>query len=88
MKKNITTAESKTDYRRLSGMKDSEINYSDIPELDEAFFKNAKIVLPEPKEAVSIRLDKDVLKWFKSQGGGYQTKINAVLKTYVKAHVQ
>jgi uncharacterized protein (DUF4415 family) len=69
-------------------MKDSEINYSEIPELDEAFFKNAKVVLPEPKAAVSIRLDKDVLNWFKNQGGGYQTKINAVLKTYVKAHAQ
>lgn len=68
-------------------MKDSEIDYSDIPELDEEFFKNAKVVLPEPKTAVSIRLDKDVLAWFKKQGGGYQTKINAVLKTYVKAHV-
>lgn len=68
-------------------MKDSEIDYSDIPELDEVFFKNAKLVLPEPKTAVSIRLDKDVLAWFKKQGGGYQTKINAVLKTYVKAHV-
>lgn len=68
-------------------MKDSEIDYSDIPELDEEFFKNAKVVLPEPKTAVSIRLDKDVIAWFKKQGGGYQTKINAVLKTYVKAHV-
>ena len=68
-------------------MKDSEISYSDIPELDEAFFKNAKIVLPESKAAVSIHLETDVLNWFKSQGGGYQTKINAVLKTYVKAHV-
>ena len=47
MKKNITKAGSKTDYKRLSGMKDSEINYSDIPELDEAFFRNAKIVLPD-----------------------------------------
>jgi uncharacterized protein (DUF4415 family) len=87
MKKNITKAESKTDYKRLLEMKDSEINYSDISELDEAFFKNAKIVLPEPKTAVSIRLDREVLNWFKNQGGGYQTKINAVLKTYVKAHV-
>jgi uncharacterized protein (DUF4415 family) len=68
-------------------MKDTEIDYSDIPALDESFFKHAKVVLPEPKAAVSIRLDRDVLDWFKNQGGGYQTKINAVLKTYVKAHV-
>jgi uncharacterized protein (DUF4415 family) len=42
-------------------MKDSENNSSDIPELDKAFFKNTKIVLPESKAAVSIRLDRDVL---------------------------
>jgi len=77
----------KTDFKRLARMKDSEIDYSDIPELDESFFRNAQVVLPEPKAAVSIRLDTDVLKWFKNQGRGYQTKINAVLKTYVKAHV-
>jgi len=68
-------------------MKDADIDYSDIPALDEAFFKTAIVVLPEPKAAVSIRLDSDVLKWFKSHGAGYQTKINAVLKTYMKAHV-
>lgn len=86
MKRHTTKTASETDFNRLARLKDSEIDYSDIPELDEVFFRNAKLVLPEPKAAVSIRLDKDVLKWFKSQGSGYQTKINAVLKTYVKAH--
>lgn len=85
MKRPITKTASETDFSRLARLKDSEIDYSDIPELDEAFFRNAKVVLQEPKAAVSIRLDKDVLTWFKRQGSGYQTKINAVLKTYVKA---
>jgi len=78
--------ESKTDWDRLDAMKDAEIDLSDIPEVDEEFFKTARVVYPEAKEAVSIRLDRDVLEWFKGQGRGYQTKINAVLKTYVIAH--
>ncbi len=66
-------------------MDDSEIDYSDIPELDEKFFQNAEIRMPEPKEAVSLRIDKDVLEWFKEKGKGYQTRINAVLRTYMNA---
>ncbi len=46
---------------------------------------NAEIVHPVPKELVSIRLDKDVLDHFRAGGKGYQTRINAVLKAYVKA---
>jgi uncharacterized protein (DUF4415 family) len=67
-------------------MKDEEINYSDSPELDEAFFERAVIVLPKPKASVSIRLDQEVLEWFKAQGKGYQTRINALLRAYMEAH--
>jgi uncharacterized protein (DUF4415 family) len=66
-------------------MKDSEIDTSDIPSLDKAFFKNAKLRLPESKSLITIRIDSDVLKWLKSQGRGYQTKINAILKTYMES---
>ena len=65
-----------SDLKRLRNLKDEEIDYSDIPELDEAFFEKAVIVLPQPKASVSIRLDQEVLDWFKSQGKGYQTRIN------------
>jgi uncharacterized protein (DUF4415 family) len=41
--------------------------------------------LPEPKASITIRLDREVLDWFRAQGDGYQTRINAVLKMYVKA---
>jgi len=77
---------SKTDWERLDRMNDDEIDYSDIPELDEHFWKNAKLVMPVKKSRISIRLDQEVLEWFKSQGKGYQTKINAVLKSYMDAH--
>jgi len=69
-------------------MNDDEIDYSDIPELGEDFWKNAKLVIPDQKAKISIRLDKDILEWFKAEGKGYQTKINAVLRSYVEAHRQ
>jgi len=65
-------------------MPDSAIQFSDISELDKSFFENAEIRLPKPKKAVSLRLDDDILNWFKNQGKGYQTRINAVLRLYVQ----
>jgi uncharacterized protein (DUF4415 family) len=66
-------------------MRDEDIDTSDIPELDETFFKNAVLRLPQPKASVCLRLDRDVLDWFKAQGKGYQTRMNAVLKAYKEA---
>ena len=81
-----TTRESRTDWDRLESMTDSEIDFSDAPELGKAFFRRAKIRLPQGKLSLSLRLDKEVLGWFKRQGKGYQTRINAVLRAYVEAH--
>jgi uncharacterized protein (DUF4415 family) len=65
----------------------NSINYGDIPELDETFWKNARIVHPtEPKQQLTIRFDADVVEWFKSRGKGYQSRMNAVLRAYVDAH--
>ena len=77
----------KTDFAKLAKKKDSEIDTSDSPELDEEFFKNAVWTIRKPKKMVSIRLDEEVLTWFKSQGKGYQTKINDILKMYIRAKV-
>jgi uncharacterized protein (DUF4415 family) len=52
---------------------------------DEEFWKKAKIVMPQLKETMTIRLDADVLEWFRKQGKGYQTRINAILRSYVRA---
>ena len=51
---------------------------------NEAFWKNAKLVMPVPKEIVTMRLDADLLRWFR-QHPGYQTRINAILRTYMQA---
>lgn len=72
--------------RELEALSDEDIDFSDIPELDEEFFKNAKLVERKPRtEAISIRIDTEVLQWFKSHAKekGYQTLINDVLRTYV-----
>ena len=85
MKKKNTERKSRTDFARVDGLKDNEIDYSDIPDLGEEFWKSAVVRLPKTKQMVSIRIDEDVLAWFKSQGKGYQTKINEILKTYMRA---
>jgi uncharacterized protein (DUF4415 family) len=86
MKETNTTKESRTDWRKLATLADDRIDASDIPELDEDFFREAKLRLPKGKQLVSLRVDSDVLDWFKRQGKGYQTKINAVLCAYVRVH--
>ena len=72
--------------KKIDGIKEENIDYSDIPELDDTFWDNAVIEYPEKKKPVTLRLDAEVLTWFQSKGKGYQTKINAVLRSYVKAH--
>ncbi|MEN9566637.1 MAG: hypothetical protein RLZZ69_1833 [Cyanobacteriota bacterium] len=76
--------------KKLLEMSDRDIDFSDIPELDEAFFHNAKLIKKKPTtEAISIRVDTDTLEWFRQAAKnnpeikGYQTLINDVLRTYM-----
>ena len=75
----------KTDWDKLEKMSDEDIDYSDIPPLENEFFKKGKLRLPKSKPLISIRIDPDVLEWFKDQGAGYQTRMNAVLRMYMDA---
>lgn len=75
-----------SDLERLDAMQDEDIDYSDIPELDENFFKTARVVVPPRKKQLTIRLDSDVLEWLKGQGRGYHSRINAILRAYYEAH--
>lgn len=86
MKAKPSKKKSKTDWDKLKNMSDTDIDYSDIPPLDSEFFKKGKLRMPKTKPLISIRLDSDVLEWFKSQGTGYQTRMNAVLRMYMEAH--
>jgi uncharacterized protein (DUF4415 family) len=76
----------KSDLNRIDAMDDGDIDYSQIPELDEGFFKKARVVVPPGKKQLTIRLDEDVLEWLKGQGKGYQSRINAILRAYYEAH--
>ncbi|MBE9249025.1 BrnA antitoxin family protein [Dolichospermum sp. LEGE 00240] len=67
----------------IQNIPDSAIDTSDIPELDDHFWETARMVKPITKKAISIRLDSDVLEWFKHQGKGYQSMINTVLRSYI-----
>ena len=84
MKAKASQKKSRTDWDKLADMPDADIDYSDIPALDEKFFKEGKLRLPKAKPLISIRIDPDVLEWFKSRGSGYQTRMNAVLRMYME----
>lgn len=71
--------------KELANLPVASIDTCDIPELDDAFWASARIVAPQTKTAISIRIDDDVLEWFKTQGKGYQSRINAVLRAYYEA---
>lgn len=79
---------SKKRLAEIEAISDKNIDTSDITEKDRAFFETAKLIMPSGKEKVSIslRIDADVLKWFKSRGEGHLTRMNAVLRAYMLAN--
>lgn len=80
--------ELKSDIEALRELRDEDIDTSDCPELDETFFASAvRVEPPKVKEKITIRLDADILDWFRAQGPGYQTKINGILRAY-KQHTE
>lgn len=56
--------------------------------MEEIDWATTELPMPRPKAHASLRLDADMLDWFKAQGRGYQTKINAVLRSYFRQHVR
>ena len=83
---------SKTDWARVRGMKDREIKRtSEHPEADPRHIMRGIVrrgLKPaRPKTSISLRVDADVLEWFKRQGPGYQTRINSVLRAFRDASV-
>ena len=89
MKKNITSKKSGTDLKRLDTMADADIDFSDIPEVTPEMFAKGVVrrgLQPITKRQLTLRLDSDVIEWFKTQGSGYQTKMNALLRAYMQEH--
>ena len=75
----------KSDLARIDRMKDIDINYSDIPPLNNSFYRKAIEQWPPAKQQLTIRLDADVLAWLKAFGRGYQTRINRILRAAMES---
>ena len=89
MKKKSTSTKSKTDFARLDKMEDEEIDYSDAPAITPEMFAKSIVrrgLKPRTKKQLTLRVDSDVLAWYKKQGRGYQTKINMLLRAYMQEH--
>ena len=90
MKKAATSKKSRTEWKRVDALKDDDIDLSDVPEVSPEMFARAIVrrgLKPVPRKAqLTLRVDSDVLNWFRKQGQGYQTKINALLRAYMDAH--
>ena len=90
MKKNSSSKKSETDLNRIDAMKDEDIDFSDAPEATPEMFARAVLrrnFEPIPrKKQLTLRVDSDVVDWYKNQGRGYQTRINSLLRAYMKEH--
>ena len=86
MSADVIKSTSQTDWERLDALTDEEIDYTDIPPLDELFFSRAQLRLPRKRETVTIQLDNDILDWFKAQDDEWQRRIQAALRLYVETH--
>lgn len=76
------TAQRRAELEALAKMPDASIDYSDIPPLTDAFWQNAvgNPFYKPTKTHATVRVDSDVMAWLKSQGKGYQTRLNAILR--------
>jgi uncharacterized protein (DUF4415 family) len=76
------TAAQRAEIKALRNKPDGEIDYSDIPPLDEKFWKNAirNPYYKPTKTSTTVRIDSDVLHWLRAHGKGYQSRINAILR--------
>ena len=85
MSDNATNGNSRTDWDRLAHMEDDEIDTSDIPPLEEAFFQRARVYIPRDTIENMVQLDTDVAHWFRAQGKEYAIIINKILRAYIEA---
>ncbi|WP_290801426.1 BrnA antitoxin family protein [Aquidulcibacter sp.] len=81
---------SKERLAQTEALPETKIDSSDLAEMDGAFFKAARLIMPAgtTKQAISLRVDDDVLEWFKAGGKGHLSRMNAVLRAYMLAHAQ
>lgn len=91
MKRTFTSRKSRSDWSRVRSLKDKDIVVDrDAPEWTPEMFARAVVKkglkTPASKSLLSLRVDSEVLSWFRSQGPGYQSRMNALLRAYMEAH--
>lgn len=87
IRRKIARGESKTDWKRVDAMSQAEVERlanKDEGPLAADWESTVMVGLPPAKQDIHIRLDGDILDWFKARGRGYQTRINAVLRAFVQ----
>lgn len=82
----LRRGEDGTDFARVRAMTEEEleaaIDWDDEGEVD---WSTVQVGIPGPKRQLTVRFDQDVVEWFKAQGAGYQTRMNAVLRSFMEA---
>ena len=86
-----TSGKAGSDWKRVRSLSDRQVRRAietdpEARATDADFWKNARVVMPKAKETITIRLDADLLEWLRKRRG-YQTRINAVLRTYMEANI-
>lgn len=71
--------------KQIAAAKDQDLDFSEIPELDDNFWRNAELVERDRTEQVTLRVKRSVLAYFRASGKGYQSRMNRVLESYVRA---
>jgi uncharacterized protein (DUF4415 family) len=89
LEKRRALGESRTDLARVRAKTAKELDRDiasdpDFKDVPKDWYKNAEAVTPTPKKLLSLRIDADVVDWFKQRGPGYQSRINAVLRTFMQ----
>ncbi|MDH3603520.1 MAG: BrnA antitoxin family protein [Candidatus Tectomicrobia bacterium] len=82
---------SQTDWQQVDALSETEIEEAahsdpDAQPTEAEFWKTATLRMPESKQLITLRVDREVIDWYKRQGKGYQTRMNAVLRAYMEAH--
>jgi uncharacterized protein (DUF4415 family) len=91
MKRVSSSRKSASDVKRLAALKDSDIVIDDeapawTPEMFARAVVKRGLAAPATKTLLSLRVDSDVVEWFRAQGRGYQSRMNALLRAYMQAH--
>jgi uncharacterized protein (DUF4415 family) len=87
MKKSNTSKKSGTDSKRLEPMRDEDIDFSDIPELTPEMFRYKVVgnkMFTEPRDEITLRMDRDLVQWDQSRGDGWERLINFLLRSYMQ----